>query len=60
MSGSQEIVNKTEVNMKRRKFVKTLPAAAIIAGSAAGYSLEESGSKDLQTDRSAFTGKRWR
>ncbi len=34
--------------MKRRKFVKTLPAAAIIAGSAAGYSLDESGSKDLQ------------
>jgi hypothetical protein len=34
--------------MKRRTFVKTLPAATLLAGTTSGYSLRSSGSMDLQ------------
>jgi len=34
--------------MKRRTFVKAIPATAILTGSVIGYSQDESGSKDLQ------------
>jgi len=34
--------------MKRRKFVKTLPAATLLAGTVSGYSMETFGFQDLQ------------
>jgi hypothetical protein len=34
--------------MKRRTFVKTLPAATLLAGTTSGYSLRSSGSMDLE------------